>query len=758
MFPHAISIPVHQVNGKAENCNLCTEGKNFASSLFQQLVDWVEKFSTPLSKDTVNITAREEPYRFVSTSDITTLKKAFTMVKNCRKRDTVNFEKLKDRIVNALYLEPSSIDPNSLQIQRLTCAAHAKPLLSIKAFQDIISFSETSFQAAKYSEEVSLSVLSEENYNLYIESLWEIQNILYLEKNEEPCPYESFKNKLQVQHPQIEMKMVASEDMHDTDIEINNLLHNVMNSTDKDACFTHPLCSSTTCVEDYHQYMATSTVLSNPPSGTKHTNNCDEEIEIFESDDICYEIHEYDGSADLDQIKTMLEKIWNEKMDGIEVVQSSIRRSSRRKSAASSPNTFKIFGKKTDNLAQFRLQIYEKSINKKISTHRLSKFSFDNSSREGIMDELASGWDERQMDSVLSSIPTPTGTDNGTIHIVLSTHAWTSTDQSPGNGEDNDESIFDSLVQTATDCQSPNHNSKGTRKRQREERGFAGTFLQSSFHESEPPAISTIDNENIKYSPQAARAEVEISIDHSDDDMQDIQNKNVRTSSSLVMGLVDMNNDQGMGENKNKKEESTNPTIEKCVELNVPQDLTKYPVFDFIYEQEPNASLIPPSNLVHIPDVPTYQAKLELFSKAEVKEVFANVERALKSDEESEVDTAKMMLRFDSNARNLYRNFVGNNLSESDNSNDIPVSRGEMDIVLYYLSKKSSSEDCQAMSSSEDCQATLIPYRSSTTIRYLLKLIKELGILENPKYERYMAFVNSYVGMVLKSEMGCPNF
>lgn len=756
IFPHAISIPVEYVDGKAQNCVSCLKKKNAISTVSDEICDWANVTALLLASGQ-EYPASTGNYRLVHAGDLIAQQKALGLVKSCRKRDAPSLEKLKNTLIGSFFSDPSSIRADGVKMHRLTCTEHTKPLLSIKTFQDI------HFRAAntppptaitEHTEEIPITIMSEENYESYLKSMLKLQNIL-IDTVTSSCTFETFQSQLQLHHPQLKVSKLQSNNGN-TPIQTKDILTDLVEYSDHKFHFFHEPCSDSTCISDYHQHLEqVKPIEKKSLNESKHEEKKEVEIEICASDDFCYEVHEYDGSVDANQIQSMLEKQWSERMDGIEEVQSSVRRSSRKRNSASN-HTFKLQGKKTDILAQFRLLVYEKSNNKNISSHQLSIFSFDKTSRQGIMIEVLGEWNERHMHSVLSELPV-TVTDDKTIHVVLSSNGETASKKRSTAG-DNDESLFDMLVQMATDCQSPAQNPKAPRKRRRQERGFAGTFLQSSFHAPQPPAVIREDGNGQNKGGDKTPMEITIPADCSDLSVDECANTTSRDATILDKGIPESSrcdHDQ-LSSKPNENHNTTNARqrTEECTnEKNTEKkETTPNPHIDFIYHsnEEANFPLKPlsSSDSNPIPDVPSYSSQLEVYSKTDVEGILGNVANALNSNEDSEIQTIKVQMEFDRNARNAYRNFVDDNISDSKNRKEMPMSRNEMDIVLYFLSNKKTSEDEQST-----CQSLLIPYRSPTSIRYLFKLIKEQGILENLKYEGYMSHVTTYVGRIHELEL-----
>jgi hypothetical protein len=238
-------------------------------------------------------------------------------------------------------------------------------------------------------------------------------------------------------------------------------------------------CSNVTCMERYHQYLQTLSSVDDFDS--KKKSDLDNKLKNPHE---CYKfiIHEYDASLDAAAVQSILENDSRLRSEDESTVQTNIRRSSRKKNLTSK-TAFELNVDKSKNLAQLRLLIYEKCNNKRISTQQLWLFWYNVDLREGMMIELLGVWNELTMEEVLKDIPAPI-VDQPEIIIALvsacSTHSLNCTETETSIIEE-DEVVLDSLVKLATqdDCETPGGETGRKSKRGRE-RGFAGTFLQSS--------------------------------------------------------------------------------------------------------------------------------------------------------------------------------------------------------------------------------------------------------------------------------------
>lgn len=737
------------MDGIAQNCQLCREQKNAMSTVYDDICQWADDTALLLSNGE-KYPVLTGYYRLVHAGDLTAQKKALDCVKNCRKRGVSSVEKLKETLAEAFFVETSLIGAENVKMQRLTCIQHEMPLLSIKTIQDIhfrYSKNSSSTVITDDTEETSIVVMNEDNYAGYLKSILKLQNIL-LDEATQSCDFDTFQSELQLRHPQLKITTLQNED--DSAIQTKFIISELQKGSKFKAHFPSQPCSEPACGNMYHDHIkAIKTNENNSrPEASKDEEKKDTEVEICANDNFFFEIHEFDGSSDSNEIRTKLEKKWNERLDGIEEMQQNRRRSLRKKNNSGS-HTFKICGKKEIILAQFRLLVYEKSNNKKISSHQLHIFSFDEISRQGIMIELLGEWNERKMQTVLSELPIDVM--NGTIHVVLiAKDSSLGKKRPPEEDIDDEETVFDMLVQMATNCQSPTSNTKSSRKRRRQERGFAGTFLQSSFH-APPPAAAQEDNGKGKSNHK---------------DNHGSTSDNDATAPEICVDLTDQDENLETGKDTKSLVEPSIPSPPRRINQISQHSKEKRsnPRLDFIYRKDndndnDNVSFplepLSSSSIHSIPDVPSYYSTFESYTKSDVENILRNVAEALKSKDDSDLETMKVQMRFDNAARNVYRNFVDCPISASDDSvhsKELPMSRNEMDIVLFYLSLEKSSE-----SDHKPCHSLLMPYRSGNSVRYLFKLVKGQRILEDPKYEEYVSHVMHYVGMIQDLEIKLMN-
>lgn len=503
-FPDAICLPVSYIDGKAQNCISCTKLKEEKSNSVAQLIDWANSSAQDTSNKSILIKGIVGEYRFVHVKDIERWKKIIQMPKKCRKRDLVSFERTKNQMKTLLYSAPlPDSDPTGSKLNfmchRLTCVDHERPILSVNRFRELHTCSSGSpISETGYKEDVPLTLISEELYESYLSSLLSLNTILTDTKEKQDISNNLFIHFKQ-HHPKATLsKMDVNRKDDDTTISVENLASSHVDGYNIRLCKAP--CSNKTCMDRYHQYLQS--LLTLEDSDSKKKSNSESKLKNPHWHHT-FIIHEYDSSFNAAAVQSNLENDFRSRLEEEHSVETNIRRSSRNKNATSR-TTFELNVDTSKNLAQLRLLIYEKCNNKRISTHQLWIFWYNAEAQEGMMMELLGIWNERTMGDILKDIPTPI-IDQSEIIIALisvacSDHSLNCT-ESKTDTNDEDETMLDFLVKLATqdDCETPGVEGSRRSKRGRE-RGFAGTFLQSSILSDE----NEVNAENSKASSSDA--------------------------------------------------------------------------------------------------------------------------------------------------------------------------------------------------------------------------------------------------------------
>jgi hypothetical protein len=217
----------------------------------------------------------------------------------------------------------------------------------------------------------------------------------------------------------------------------------------------------------------------------------DEAIKKFIDPDFHYRVYDFDGNHSLEYITGELEKhqsMSNDLGDPSNVRRSGRKRNSRLKSITS-PYVFK--SSRSNNLAQLRLLIDQRCRDNSgdLIDQKLALFIFDKEENRGAALQLEDVPNERQMKDVLEIVR-----DDDFVEIILYTElpkkrtTRKDDDSKRQQSQDENSNLYNLLLEIATsendDCTG---DTCGKRKRN-EERGFQGTFLQSTLVAT-PPCV-----------------------------------------------------------------------------------------------------------------------------------------------------------------------------------------------------------------------------------------------------------------------------
>jgi hypothetical protein len=666
-------------------------------------------------------------YRLVHATDIENWKKAIDVATRKQKHDTTR-NQLRSILFTAAGVLNNSLSTEVLQSHRLQCIKHGKPLLSARCVREIhLQTSTNSPTAIEHSEEIPLTLVSEETYLNYVSSMTELENIVASDDSSGSSTFQYIGY-----HPQVTLGMTLD---CEPNVDINTFFKNTP-QIEGVLHFTQEPCNETACVEEYHQYF--SALL--PPKSQKNIEKngkgefiAHQEIDLIDNDHLSFVVHEFAGGVDDAAAQAMVEKELSGKSDNETPTVTNLRRSSRKRNVSS--NTVYAFNcKKHDNLAQFRLRIYERSNNKKIATHRLAVFVFNADSQEGTMMEILGSWNELRMEEVLKKFPLLIPFED-TIHIVLVSigdadnifKKGTSFDKTD---IDDDSALFDVLMHIATGVDSPNNQNNGKKKRS-EERGFAGTFLQSSFQQSVQNAEIKDENDSASSNkptlvfdisddedmdPTTAPSHKAVPEDTKDDGIEDLsqryKDKDVMTIKTATV------NRQGL----------VSSIMSEVYMQKVSSDSALLPIFDTKIGKEP--------------PIPSYKGGCEQYTTQDIKGIISSAFDIHAQDMMSIV----MRLQLDPAARNIFRNFGETDVDTSSrNSKNLPCSRREFDAALYFLKTKQSAAACGRL---------LMPYRPQNFVRSIFNALKKYSMPteENDRYREYIHHVLSYVENVCRVE------
>ena len=264
------------------------------------------------------------------------------------------------------------------------------------------------------------------------------------------------------------------------------------------------ICTDITCLNDFSVYLnkvqndseKITVVPKAKPTQSVVLDSKTSALQCVDEDLIQVNVHEFDSTCDIIKSIDIIEKEVASKVTTTGD-HRAIRRSTRKRNGyQSGKNTFSLNISKEANLATFRLQIYEQCINKDIEDHTLFMFVFDSKKGEGLQVELRWEWNERLFCEILQDCPFEIDVKD-TVQVILNTKATIGTNrrcrQSKSTKNQEEAALFDVLLQMSNVA----HSSVDTLrpgKRRREERGFAGTFLQSTAEATQlrAPSINNV--------------------------------------------------------------------------------------------------------------------------------------------------------------------------------------------------------------------------------------------------------------------------
>jgi hypothetical protein len=675
-----------------------------ASDLFAWAINAPKTFL--LEPDHVQTDTRLNEFHVVYQKDIEAVDEIVDLILKTKKRGSESLAtgaKLKSNIVNILYrnmnIESEDLRMNVRKQLSFSCEKHLLPVTSLESLSDLMK-----------SIPIEVRLISTGHYNAIHASLLELETVLFGD-DVIPEPFSAFNPIIVVQGP--------SNGVNPNFHSLNDLVSSI-SETNVAASWKLASCNDKCCYDEYLSKIASMTMTDSKKSrSTKKSNKPnDNSHDIFIVDDdtvmensnaLLIDVHEFDGSIGTDRCLSAIEmELCNSEING------SVRRSRRKNDR--SKKVFSFYESKRSNLAQMRLRVYEKSENKNISSHQLSVFGFTDDSK-GIYIELPSDWNERSLDSILSSLPVNLITGSK-MQLILNSRSCR--DQSELGIEENeecDDSMFDMLLQLATGDESPQATKRG--KRRREERGFSGTFLQSSF--IIPSICESKQNGLVEQSTQEKSS-------------QDIKENEQRELIDLTSLSQDENEDKEgaliVVQNGNKKlsEDISSSfsgvdfasTYTSLYDCSIDTLKTLCPL-----EQTEGGN-------IDIPPVPSWNGDID----KETMKMIHDVENLRSSTpmEEGDGNNSYFYFRHDRMLRNFYRNFVDEKVHDLSKTS-LSMSRREMDIILFYIFQKKTAEDCREY---------LIPYRTKNSLRLAFREVKQQRF-DDKIYAVYNEHINHYV-------------
>ena len=710
-FPEACPIVLNQ--GLITPCVECENEMSRKMSTASDLFAWALNAPRTFLVEAANVQTdtKFNEFHVVYQKDIEAVDEIVDLILKAKKRGSESLAtgaKLKSHIVNILYrnmnIESEDLPTNVRKQLSFSCEKHLLPVASLESLSDLMK-----------SIPIEVRLVSTGHYNAIHASLLELETILFGD-DVIPEPFLAFNPIIVVQGP----SNGINPNFHSLNDLVSSILENNVTASWKLAS-----CNDKCCYDEYLSKIASmamtdstkssSTKKSNKPNDNSHDIFIVDDDSVMEnSNALLIDVHEFDGSIGTDRCLSAIEmELCNSEING------SVRRSRRKHDR--SKKVFSFYESKKSNLAQMRLRVYEKSENKNISSHQLSVFGFTDDSK-GIYIELPSEWNERSLDSILSSLPVNLITGSK-LQLILNSRS--SVDQSELGVEDNeecDDSMFDMLLQLATGDESPQAMKRG--KRRRQERGFSGTFLQSSF--SIPSVCESKQNGLVDQSAQEKSS-------------QDVK----ENEQSELIDLTSLSQDEN--EDKDDALVVVSPVTPQNDNQKIAEDISsRISGVDFAstYTSLYDCSIDTLKTLcplhqteggnIDIPPVPNWNGDID----KEMMKMIHDVENLSSSTpmKEGDGNNSYFYFRHDRILRNFYRNFVDEKVHNSSKTS-LSMSRREMDIILFYIFQEKTAEDCR------EC---LIPYRTKNSLRLAFREVKQQRFDEKT-YAIYNEHVNHYV-------------
>lgn len=414
---------------------------------------------------------KDQLFHIMDTNDIMAFDRAIDILRKAKKRgiDIPSMgTKLKYQILDIFFTQ-SANDQDELNYTRklfnFNCESHKKPVVSIE---------ELSHLTSRSAKDVQL--VSSVRYSVMSSLMKELEDII-LPEYHFPMAFVDYHPVLCI-HGLSERLPQEFYNLQKLVSDFSKLLRHEVKIS-----WTSELCLDTKCIDCF-----SSTLLVDNMMFVSNPNEKVSKSSLYNSDVICldgtddvidmveFQVYEFDGSKSANEC---LSTVMKERVDPDE--KSTLRRSSR--NHGNSKTCFKFLADMNSNLAQIRLQVYEKSENKNLSKHRLSLLGLTDDEKP-LDVELCHDWDDRSISFILKDLPIHLQSESK-VELILSCKNAKSQDKlsKEENQTENDDSLFDMLVQIATCGDQPQVHTKRGKKR-REERGFSGTFLQSSFQAS----------------------------------------------------------------------------------------------------------------------------------------------------------------------------------------------------------------------------------------------------------------------------------
>ena len=473
LFPKVVSLPIKSKDGRIETCPDCQKENESISNLpFEMMAivrDSVSIFSCPYSMNYMS--DRNETMYLVHPDEIKRFEKLVSLInKKCppkKGREMSLGKELHSKIKKDYFCT----DGSKWETKSFICK-HGMTLIPTDVMSEI-----SLMRSSENSKTKSKICLSERAYE----------------------SYQTFVNRLETA-----LFSPGTRTTNDTTI------HPKLMFSGNSSLWSPVLCSNKECLVCEADKSNLDSSIENERDEPDFVQTKDQEIQAISSDEALtikpdetkffYRVYEFSSSHSLDSIQCILEKKHKEANEETTIFNQSTngpRRSKRQK--RSSMDIFELFGGKLDNLAQFRLLINEQCQSESLIHQQLCVFQYDASkgdksiiyplsherNRDNMIDVLDIVKDSPCIEIILyeelpkkrtkkSDVKDKAGKETTTHNDVFSTMT--------------NEDLFDTLIQLASSqlCgDDSENNGQRTKKRRAVERGFQGTFLQSSILQSE---------------------------------------------------------------------------------------------------------------------------------------------------------------------------------------------------------------------------------------------------------------------------------
>ena len=762
MLPEALSISVSKdENGNLLSCQECQLQKQEIDNDLNRISVWAEHGTAILNmisstSHKPNTSTDPAEFVFVHSRDIEAWGKAVKHFKKKRKKSQSSKETLKLEALD-IFCRPGTETKELTSILpfQLTCKEHKKPIVSIKAFADTLPSMGANIDPETLLD-LPLIQLPLNIYTEHVTSMTRLEEIIFGGTEIAPGRSRIFEHS----HPRATPKDESTDSTKSAPQNIR-LVDNV--------------CSERSCISEYQLYFEREMQCAYDLTLNKESDNKEREDVIGnasaqDTESMKIMVYEFDGSLDDKSSKSSLLKQFDNDLGAISAETSPFRRSTRSRTGVNG-RLFEISCSRDINLAQMRLLIVEKSNNRCLTTHDLDIFQHKSDTQEIVTFHLSDDVNDRKIPDILKDCEALSNSNEQKLYVRLLAKSINVEDDEK---DINETEYTENLLQIATACDSPVSSSilanAKKSKRPRHERGFQGTFLQSSFHPSVNDLHSCGDSDEVIIIPngikrketctpssKAKRAKHQsLNENREDGDNQTKSKKKKVPADALGEGskrllthtssnINERTQKDILDQDRNKQgdEENVQSLNMKANGCNIIQILYRRynQCFgsDLALEFSCEVGDMPP-----IPSDPMPSSKCF----ADIQRFILNTLDGCSNDMESIV----VNLKSTEQSRHEFRNFLCDErtfgvISEPNDQNEFCLSRHEMDILLYGIKQNWSSEEC----------IKLMPYRCIRSVRHVMMRLKKEGITTEKKYEAYMLYVEAFMETIYATELELQN-